>query len=145
MVKHNSCFQVINSKHLKVFQQLLPESTETWMFEWCIILQNSINNLFMQAKGLTSCKREKIEIFLEFSALQIKSGVYRIPSKIYDVQSWTKGCRQIHEIKQNRFFYEMFCSWYFGIFYWKTSKLDFWVTGWVLAIKSKHFRDFLRS
>ena len=26
------------------------------------------------------------------------------------VQSWIKVCREIHEIKQNRFFYEMFYS-----------------------------------
>ena len=26
------------------------------------------------------------------------------------LQSWAKGCRQIHEVKQNRFFYEMFYS-----------------------------------
>ena len=42
----------------------------------------------MQAKGLTSCKREKIEIFLEFSALQIKSGVYigsRLKSMMYNL------------------------------------------------------------
>ena len=26
------------------------------------------------------------------------------------IQSWTKGWRQIHEVKQNRFLYEMFYS-----------------------------------
>ena len=59
------------------------------------------------------------------------------------LQSWTKGWREIHKIKQNRFFYGMFYSWFFAIFYPKTSKFGFWVDGWVLSIKPKHFRDFL--
>ena len=33
-------------------------------------------------------------------------------------------------------------SWFFEIFYQKTSKLGFWVADW-LSIKSKHLRDFL--
>ena len=59
-------------------------------------------------------------------------------------QSWTKGWRQIHKIKQNRFYYGMFYSWYFVNFYQKTSKFGFRVDGWVLAIKPKHFMDFLK-
>ena len=35
-------------------------------------------------------------------------------------QSWTEGWRQIHKIMQNRFFYGIFHSWYFPIFYQKT-------------------------
>ena len=52
-------------------------------------------------------------------------------------------CRQIHEIKQNRFFCGMFYSWFFVMFYRRTSKFEYSVLDWVLAIKSKHFRDFL--
>ena len=26
-----------------------------------------------------------------------------------EIQPWTRGCGQIHEIKQKRFFYRMFC------------------------------------
>ena len=59
------------------------------------------------------------------------------------LQSWTKGWRQILEIKQNRFFYGMFYNWFFAIFYRKTSEFGFSVDGWKLAIKPKHFRDFL--
>ena len=58
-------------------------------------------------------------------------------------QSWTKGWRQIDEIKQNRFFYGMFYSWLFAILYQKTSKFGSWLDRWVLAIRSKHFSDFL--
>ena len=50
---------------------------------------------------------------------------------LLSVQSWTKGWRQIHKIKQNRFFYGMFYSWFFAIFYRKTSKPGFWAGGWV--------------
>ena len=57
--------------------------------------------------------------------------------------SWARGWRQIDEIKQNRFFYGMVYSWFFAIFYQKMSKFGFWLEDWVLAIKSKHFRDFL--
>ena len=35
-------------------------------------------------------------------------GVVRTPAKIYNLRQ--KICRQIHEIKQKRFFYEMFPS-----------------------------------
>ena len=56
--------------------------------------------------------------------------------------SWTKGWRLIQKIKQNRFLYGMFYSWSFAVFYQKLSQFGFWVDGWSLAIKSKHFRDF---
>ena len=45
------------------------------------------------------------------------------------LQNWTKGWRQIHKIKQNRFFYGMFYSWFFAISYQKTSKSGFWMNG----------------
>ena len=61
------------------------------------------------------------------------------------LQSWIKNCRQIHEIKQNRFFYGLFYSWFYATFYRRTSKFGFWVGGWVLAIKSKHSRNFLEQ
>ena len=59
-------------------------------------------------------------------------------------QFWTKSCRQIHKIKQYRFFYGLFYSWFFATFYQKTSNFCFWVDGWVLAMKSKYFMDFLK-
>ena len=40
------------------------------------------------------------------------------------LQSWTKGWRQIDEIKQNRFFYGMFYSWFF------TKKCQNLALGW---------------
>ena len=60
-----------------------------------------------------------------------------------NLQSWTKIWRQIAEIKQNRFFHGMFHSWFFAIFYQKVSKFGFWLDGWVVAIRSERFRDFL--
>ena len=65
-------------------------------------------------------------------------------------QSWTKGCRQIHEIKQNRFFYGMFYSWLLQFFTKKRKNL---ASGWpygyspsnrnISAISLK-FPNFLR-
>ena len=61
------------------------------------------------------------------------------------IQSWTVGDKwQIHKIKQNGFFNGMFYTWFFAVFYQKSSKFDFCVDVWVLAIKFKHFRDFLK-
>ena len=54
----------------------------------------------------------------------------------------TKGCRQIHEIKQNGFFLWHVLQWILCEYLTKPSKFVFCVTG-VLAIKSKHFQDFL--
>ena len=61
----------------------------------------------------------------------------------FETQSWSKRWRQIHKIKQNRFFYGMFYSRFFAIFYRKTSKFGYRVDGWVLAIIPKHFKGFL--
>ena len=48
----------------------------------------------------------------------------------YSLQSWTKGCIQIHEIKENRFFYGMFCSCFFYNFLPKSVKI--WLLiGWL--------------
>ena len=79
--------------------------------------------------------------FLRKSCLQ--SGFLTNKHKHISHTSWTKGWRQIYEITQNRFFCGMFYSWFFPIFYQKTSKFGFWVDGWVLVIKYKYFRDFL--
>ena len=38
---------------------------------------------------------------------------------------------------------DSFTADFFATFYHKTSKFGLWVEGWVLAIKPKHFRDFL--
>ena len=54
------------------------------------------------------------------------------------LQSWTKGCRQIHKITRNRFFYGMFYSWFFANFYRKRQNFAF---GY---LQSKHFSDFLK-
>ena len=40
---------------------------------------------------------------------------------LVELQSWTKSWRQIDEIKQNRFFYGLFYTWYFSNFYQKPS------------------------
>ena len=49
------------------------------------------------------------------------------------VQSWTRDCRQIDEILQL----------IFRDYLVQMSKFSFCVLDWVLAIKSKHFSDFL--
>ena len=49
----------------------------------------------------------------------------------------------VPEILQSSFSYGIFYSCFFAIFNEKTSKFGFWVAGWALAIKSKHFRGFL--
>ena len=65
------------------------------------------------------------------------------------VQSWTKGWRQIHKIKQTSFYLSNVLQLNFRNFLPKNfhnflpPKLGFWLGGRVLAIKSKHFRDFL--
>ena len=38
---------------------------------------------------------------------------------------------------------ECFAAVYLYFFYWKASKFGFCEASWVLAIKSKHFTDFL--
>ena len=58
-------------------------------------------------------------------------------------QCWREGWRQVDEIKRNRFFCGMVYGWFFAIFYQKMSKFGFWLDDWLLAIKSKHLRDFL--
>ena len=60
------------------------------------------------------------------------------PQKILDKTLETNS-----QNKQNRFLYGMFYSWFFAIFFEKTSKFGFWVDGWLLVIKAKHFRVFL--
>ena len=56
---------------------------------------------------------------------------------------WQEVADKFTKLSKIGFFYRLFYSWLFATFYRKTSKLGFWVDGWVLAIKSKHFRDFL--
>ena len=81
-----------------------------------------------------------------FSSFNAKN-IFRPVSCLKHLQYWTKSCRQIHSIKQNRLFYGMFYSWMLNwmfCIYRRISKFGFRVAGWVLAIKSKHFRDFLK-
>ena len=95
----------------------------------------------------TLALHDKNEIFHE-RFLQEMWGNLQFPADLVTfteeiLQSLIKGWRQIDEIKQNRFSYGMFYSWFFAIFYEITSKSGFWLGGCVLAIKPKHFRDFL--
>ena len=61
------------------------------------------------------------------------------------LQSWTKNCRQVHEIKKKRFFYRMLYRWlFFCHLLASISKFIFWLANWVVAIKSKQLRDFLK-
>ena len=53
-----------------------------------------------------------------------------------------KGWRQIHVIKQNRFFYGMFYTWLFAIFYLKISTFGFWVDRGVFAPQIQAFQGF---
>ena len=58
--------------------------------------------------------------------------------KIFAVQSRKKGCKQIHKIKQNRFFCGNFCSWFFTVFFTKKRQnLDFeWLAGYSNQIQT---------
>ena len=96
--------------------------------------QNQVNWLF-------SCSLYLLKDIAMYQKFYV---VLKKPAKKPTVthRSWTKGWRRIHEIKQNRFFYGMFYKWLSAIFYPDTSKFGFWVDGWVLVIKSKHFEDF---
>ena len=47
-----------------------------------------------------------------------------------------KACSEIYKIKQTRFFYWFFFSWFLQYFFKKTLKLGFRLTSWVFAIKS---------
>ena len=47
-------------------------------------------------------------------------------------------------LSKTRFSMECFTADFFAIFYQKASKIGFWVGGWVLAIESKHFGDYLQ-
>ena len=115
-LRHNF-FQFIHRFNIGIFLPRFSQFTNFWSFECC----SSWTFKFFQI-----CEKDGKLGFLNIS-----------------LQSWTKGWRQIRKIRQNRFFYGMFYSWFFTIFYQKTSIFGFWVDGWVLAIKSKHFRDFL--
>ena len=62
-----------------------------------------------------------------------------------------KGCEQVHKIMQNRLFYGMFYSWFFGLFYKKTYNLDLGLPSrcspsnsntWEISLKCS---NFLRS
>ena len=77
--------------------------------------------------------------------IQLRAGL------LFSVQSWTKGWRQIDKIKQNRFFYGMFYSWFFAIFTKKRKNLALgWTAGYSpsnLSISGifLKFPNFLRS
>ena len=65
--------------------------------------------------------------------------------KIFALQSRKKGCKQIHKIKQNRFFCGNFCSWFCAVFFYKkASKFGFWVAGWVLQSNPNISGTFLK-
>ena len=96
---------------------------------------------FRSSRPEVFCKKRVLRNFAKFTGKHLCQSLSF--NKVAGLQSWTKGWRQIHKIKQNRFFHGMFYSWFFPIFSQKTSKLGLWVDGWVLAIKPKYSRDFL--
>ena len=57
------------------------------------------------------------------------------------VQSWTKGCEQIQDIKQNRFFMERVIASFLQVF--NENVIIWFLSVQVLAIKFKYFKDFL--
>ena len=69
---------------------------------------------------------------------------FSICFNIFIPQSWTKGWRQINEIKQNRFSMECCTTAFLRFFIKKTSKYGFWLDGWALVMKSQHVRNFLK-
>ena len=82
-------------------------------------------------------------------------GIYILLEKrqniIDDLKSWTKGCREIHEIKQNGFFYGLFTANFSRRFTESRQNLAF---GWTAVYTTSNpsisgsflkFPNFLRS
>ena len=125
----------------------------TWNYvDMVLPLKRNLKEL--RVRHLTISNAENVKeksfcfIWLAYSGTSLKRRSSKAETslrrtKIFFPQSWTKGWRQIDEIKQNRIFYGMFYSWFFAIFYQKMWQFGFRSDGWVLVIKSKHFRDFL--
>ena len=83
------------------------------------LLENSLNGKWFIF--ITFCFIFKIMRLFLYELIDLSTG-----SAILELQSLTKSCIQIEKIKQNRFFYGMFYSWFLAIFYRKTSKLGCW-------------------
>ena len=109
---------------------IFPDNTRKIIFQRDFFERPSFQNIW----------EKKIWLFFVECLKRLISNYYQF---FTELQSQTRGWRQIDEIKRNRFFYGMVYSWFFAIFYQKISKFGFWLEDWVVAIKSKHFRDFL--
>ena len=59
------------------------------------------------------------------------------------VQSWTKVADKLMKLSKIGFSMQCFTADFLQFFTKKISKFGFWLDGWVLAIKSKNFEDFL--
>ena len=54
-----------------------------------------------------------------------------------ELESWTENCKQIHEIKWNRFLSQMFYNWFLAIFYRNCQNLLFgWPAGYSPPVPS---------
>ena len=61
----------------------------------------------------------------------------------YSLQSWTqKGWRKFTKLSKIGFSMECFAGEFLSFFIEKISKFGFCVRGWVIAIKSKHYKDY---
>lgn len=60
------------------------------------------------------------------------------------LQSWKKCYRQNSRNQVKTVFLWNVLQFIFGSFLAQMSKFIFWVTGWIFAIRFKHFRDFLQ-
>ena len=101
----------------------------------CVFLKFIVSR-FLLSLNLKELRTWIIFVFLCFLVLLLfYLSQHRVGENV--LQFWTKYCKQIYKVKQNRFFYGMFYGWKFAIFL-HNLKLVFSVT-----IKPKYLRDFL--
>ena len=108
-------------KQLRFFWQLFIPKKKFWHFEFLM------NQMF----------RQRLIIFEKWkygSQQLLNLRATKGSTSFHWISCWTKSCKQIHEIKQNRFFYGMFYSWIFTIFPGKRQNLVFrWSAGYSLS------------
>ena len=58
--------------------------------------------------------------------LRIRSVRFSLQFLLNHLQSWTKGCKQISDIKQKRFLYGISCGWFLRVF---NENVKIWLLG----------------
>ena len=113
------CYLILNLKFLRKtnFSEYQEMAVPTFLFikvNYAFSRQNFNPSLLIN-KTIERNQETERHCFFPFLDKELFDGE--------DLQLWTKGCRQIHAIKQTRFFYGMFCSWIFVVRVKKLQKL----------------------